>query len=68
MLSIKTIYYLDNGDCHTILSLSQNNFDGFGWSHIKEITNNDIHFLASHNYSPYIEDNCIPQEILQQLL
>jgi hypothetical protein len=68
MLSIKTINTLDNGDCHTILSLSQNNFDGFGWHHIKEITNNDIRFLASNNYSPYIEDTCIPQEILQQLL
>ena len=68
MLSIKTINTLDNGDCHTILSLCENTFTGSGWHHIKEITNNDIRFLASNNYSPYIEDTCIPKDILQQLL
>jgi hypothetical protein len=68
MLSIKTVNLFDGENYHSILSLCRNHFDGVGWCYVKEITNNEIQLLASHNYSPYIEDNCIPQEILQQLL
>jgi hypothetical protein len=68
MLSIKTMNTINEGELHTILSLCKNDLDGFGWYHIKELTNNDIIFLSKNNYKPYTSENTIPQSILNLLI
>lgn len=67
MLSIKVISEYRGNDLHHILMLCENFFTGSGWHTVKDLTNEDILFLKSQGYSPYIENTNIPQSILQKI-